>query len=153
MRVGDAVAAYGVLKALKLTDMTEEVMRAVWHNMKALRPVAEEYEKQRKEIQESLYDEKKQSEVEELSRMERRMRTEGYVPTADEEKRMRPVAAYLNDFNAKYTKAMNEAGEAETEVLTEKVSEDDILAVLKANGKGFEDMEKLLIIIKGDEQE
>lgn len=54
----EAVAAYRTLKALKTSSMSDDAAMRVWKNMKALRHVADTYDKDVEEAQESLKDDK-----------------------------------------------------------------------------------------------
>ena len=54
----EAVAAYRTLKALKTSSMSDDAALRVWKNMKALRHVADTYDKDVEEAQESLKDDK-----------------------------------------------------------------------------------------------
>ena len=52
----EAVAAYKTLKALKTSSMSDDAAMRVWKNMKALRHVADTYDKDVEEAQESMKD-------------------------------------------------------------------------------------------------
>jgi hypothetical protein len=54
----EAVVAYRTLKALKTSSMSDDAAMRVWKNMKALRQVADTYDKDVEEAQQSLKDDK-----------------------------------------------------------------------------------------------
>ena len=54
----EAVNAYKTLKGFKTSSLSEETMLAVWKNMKALRSIADTFDKDKEEAQESLKDDK-----------------------------------------------------------------------------------------------
>ena len=51
-----AVEAYRALKTLKVGCINDDAMLAVWRNLKALRPISENYDKDIEEVRTTLQD-------------------------------------------------------------------------------------------------
>ena len=86
----EAVNAYKTLKGLKTSSLSEETMLAVWKNMKALRSIADTFDKDKEEAQDSLKDDKfeeMQDKLKTAQENERKMKNEGYTYTRSEERR------------------------------------------------------------------
>ena len=98
----EAVAAYRTLKALKTSSMSDDAAMRVWKNMKALRHVADTYDKDVEEAQESLKDDKfeeMQLKLQECQQLEQKHANEGYEYTKDYSAKFAEVNEYF--FNQK----------------------------------------------------
>ena len=140
----EAVNAYKTLKGFKTSSLSEETMLAVWKNMKALRSIADTFDKDKEEAQESLKDDK----FEEM---------QGKLKTAQENERkmkeedtdlLQEVNAYFAGFSKKTMEYFNELADKEVEVEITEVEEAELLKAIKACEKGFDDMEMLACICK-----
>ena len=86
-----AVEAYKILKELKVAGMSDEAMLAVWKNLKALRPISENYDKDIEEVRTTLQDkefEAMQQRVVKAQEVERRAKEEDRELTDRRDKRV-----------------------------------------------------------------
>lgn len=147
----EAVDAYRTLKALKTSSMSDDAAMRVWKNMKALRQVADTYDKDVKEAQESLKDDKfeeMQGKLKTAQENERKMKEEGYTYTKEDTDLLQEVNAYFAAFGKKTMEYFNELADKEVEVEITEVEEAELLKAIKACEKSFDDMEMLACICK-----
>ena len=139
----EAVAAYRTLKALKTSSMSDDAAMRVWKNMKALRHVADTYDKDVEEAQESLKDDK----LQECQQLEQKHANEGYEYTKDDSAKFAEVNEYFFNQKQKTEKYFKELADKEVEVAIEEVEEKEIFKAAKDCGLKFADMESLEVVI------
>lgn len=144
----EAVAAYRTLKALKTSSMSDDAAMRVWKNMKALRHVADTYDKDVEEAQESLKDDKfeeMQLKLQECQQLEQKHANEGY--TKDDSAKFAEVNEYFFNQKQKTEKYFKELADKEVDVAIEEVEEKEIFKAAKDCGLKFADMESLEVVI------
>lgn len=142
----EAVNAYKTLKGFKTSSLSEETMLAVWKNMKALRHVADTYDKDVEEAQESLKDDKfdeMQRKLQECQQLEQKHADEGYEYTKDDSAKFAEVNEYFFNQKQKTEKYFSDLANAEVEVAIEAVDEKELFKAAKDCGLKFADMESL----------
>lgn len=146
----EAVNAYKTLKGFKTSSLSEETMLAVWKNMKALRHVADTYDKDVEEAQESLKDDKfeeMQRKLQECQQLEQKHADEGYEYTKDDSAKFAEVNEYFFNQKQKTEKYFKELADKEIEVSIEEVDEKELFKAAKDCGLKFADMETLEVVI------
>lgn len=146
----EAVNAYKTLKGFKTSSLSEETMLAVWKNMKALRHVADTYDKDVEEAQESLKDDKfeeMQRKLQECQQLEQKHADEGYEYTKDDSAKFAEVNQYFFNQKQKTEKYFSDLANAEVEVSIEAVDEKELFKAAKDCGLKFADMETLDVVI------
>lgn len=146
----EAVNAYKTLKGFKTSSLSEETMLAVWKNMKALRHVADTYDKDVEEAQESLKDDKfeeMQRKLQECQQLEQKHADEGYEYTKDDSAKFAEVNQYFFNQKQKTEKYFKELADKEIEVSIEEVDEKELFKAAKDCGLKFADMESLEVVI------
>lgn len=146
----EAVDAYRTLKALKTSSMSDDAALRVWKNMKALRQVADTYDKDVKEAQESLKDDKfeeMQCKLQECQQLEQKHANEGYEYTKDDSAKFAEVNEYFFNQKQKTEKYFSDLANAEVEVSIEEVDEKELFKAAKDCGLKFADMETLDVVI------
>ena len=142
----EAVNAYKTLKGFKTSSLSEETMLAVWKNMKALRHVADTYDKDVEEAQESLKDDKfdeMQRKLQECQQLEQKHADEGYEYTKEDSAKFAEVNEYFFNQKQKTEKYFSDLANAEVEVAIEAVDEKELFKAAKDCGLKFADMESL----------
>lgn len=146
----EAVNAYKTLKGFKTSSLSEETMLAVWKNMKALRSIADTYDKDVEEAQESLKDDKfeeMQRKLQECQQLEQKHADEGYEYTKDDSAKFAEVNQYFFNQKQKTEKYFKELADKEVEVSIEAVDEKELFKAAKDCGLKFADMETLDVVI------
>lgn len=146
----EAVAAYKTLKGFKTSSLSEETMLAVWKNMKALRSIADTFDKDKEEAQESLKDDKfeeMQGKLQECQQLEQKHADEGYEYTKDDSAKFAEVNEYFFNQKQKTEKYFKELADKEVEVAIEAVDEKELFKAAKDCGLKFADMETLDVVI------
>lgn len=146
----EAVNAYKTLKGFKTSSLSEETMLAVWKNMKALRHVADTYDKDVEEAQESLKDDKfeeMQRKLQECQQLEQKHADEGYEYTKEDSAKFAEVNEYFFNQKQKTEKYFSDLANAEVEVDIEAVDEKELFKAAKDCGLKFADMESLEVVI------
>lgn len=146
----EAVNAYKTLKGFKTSSLSEETMLAVWKNMKALRHVADTYDKDVEEAQESLKDDKfdeMQRKLQECQQLEQKHADEGYEYTKEDSAKFAEVNEYFFNQKQKTEKYFSDLANAEVEVAIEAVDEKELFKAAKDCGLKFADMESLEVVI------
>lgn len=142
----EAVNAYKTLKGFKTSSLSEETMLAVWKNMKALRHVADTYDKDVEEAQESLKDDKfdeMQRKLQECQQLEQKHADEGYEYTKEDSAKFAEVNEYFFNQKQKTEKYFSDLANAEVEVAIEAVDDKELFKAAKDCGLKFADMESL----------
>ena len=146
----EAVVAYRTLKALKTSSMSDDAAMRVWKNMKALRQVADTYDKDVEEAQESLKDDKfneMQLMLQECQQLEQKHTDDGYEYTKDDSAKFAEVNQYFFNQKQKTEKYFADLANAEVEVSIEEVDEKELFKAAKDCGLKFADMESLEVVI------
>ena len=146
----EAVNAYKTLKGFKTSSLSEETMLAVWKNMKALRHVADTYDKDVEEAQESLKDDKfeeMQRKLQECQQLEQKHADEGYEYTKEDSTKFAEVNQYFFNQKQKTEKYFSDLANAKVEVAIEDVDEKELFKAAKDCGLKFADMESLEVVI------
>lgn len=146
----EAVNAYKTLKGFKTSSLSEETMLTVWKNMKALRSIADTYDKDVEEAQESLKDDKfeeMQRKLQECQQLEQKHADEGYEYTKDDSAKFAEVNEYFFNQKQKTEKYFSDLANAEVEVSIEAVDEKELFKAAKDCGLKFADMETLDVVI------
>lgn len=146
----EAVAAYRTLKAFKTSSMSDDAAMRVWKNMKALRHVADTYDKDVEEAQNSLKDDKfeeMQRKLQECQQLEQKHADEGYEYNKDDSAKFAEVNQYFFNQKQKTEKYFSDLANAEVEVAIEAVEEKELFKAAKDCGLKFADMESLEVVI------
>lgn len=146
----EAVNAYKTLKGFKTSSLSEETMLAVWKNMKALRSIADTYDKDVEEAQESLKDDKfeeMQRKLQECQQLEQKHADDDYEYTKDDSAKFAEVNEYFFNQKQKTEKYFSDLANAEVEVAIEAVDEKELFKAAKDCGLKFADMETLEVVI------
>ena len=141
-----AVEAYKVLKELKVADMNDDAMLAVWRNLKALRPISENYDKDIEEVRTTLQDkefEAMQQRVVKAQEVERRAKEEARELTEAEKREIAEINAWFAAWNKKGEEYFKSLSEKEVEITIELLDATELLKAFKGSDRTFEDAEKL----------
>ena len=141
-----AVESYKILKELKVADMNDDAMLAVWRNLKALRPISENYDKDIEEVRTTLQDkefEAMQQRVVKAQEVERRAKEEARELTEAEKREIAEINAWFAAWNKKGEEYFKSLSEKEVEITIELLDATELLKAFKGSDKTFEDAEKL----------
>ena len=136
----EAVAAYKTMKALKTSSMSDDAAMRVWKNMKALRHVADTYDKDVEEAQESLKDDKfeeMQRKLQECQQLEQKHADDDYEYTKDDSAKFAEVNEYFFNQKQKTEKYFSDLANAKVEVAIEDVDEKELFKAAKDCGLKF----------------
>ena len=132
------VNAYKALKEMKVSDMSDDEMVAVWDNLKSFRKVSENYDKDVSDRNTSLIDDK----VKEMSerrnkalQLENDEKAGKYKRTSKDIQEVQELNMYFNSFNAKYNKAMKDHADQKVEVTVSKIDSKEFIKAFKQSGK------------------
>ena len=134
----------------KVTILGDDAAMRVWKNMKALRHVADTYDKDVEEAQESLKDDKfeeMQRKLQECQQLEQKHSDESYEYTKDDSAKFAEVNQYFFNQKQKTEKYFSDLANAEVEVSIEEVDEKELFKAAKDCGLKFADMENLEVVI------
>ena len=146
-----AVEAYRALKTLKVAGMSDEAMLAVWKNLKVLRPISENYDKDIEEVRVTLQDEefeKMQQRVKEAQEVERRAKEEVRDMTAAEKREIAEINEWFAAWNKKGQEYFKELAEKEVKVDIVEIDVEELLKAFKMSDHTFEEVEKLAWMTK-----
>ena len=146
-----AVETYRTLKMLKVADMSDEAMLAVWKNLKALRPVSETYDKDIEEVRATLQDDefkKMQQRVREAQEVERRAKEEARDMTDAEKREIAEINGWFAAWNKKGQEYFKELAEKEVKVDIVEIDVEELLKAFKMSDHTFEEVEKLAWMTK-----
>ena len=141
-----AVESYKILKELKVADMNDDAMLAVWRNLKALRPISENYDKDIEEVRTTLQDkefEAMQQRVVKAQEVERRAKEEARELTEAEKREIAEINAWFAAWNKKGEEYFKSLSEKEVEITIELLDTVELLKAFKGSDRTFEDAEKL----------
>lgn len=145
----EAVLAYKQLKDIKVNKLNDETMLAIWKDIRVLRKVAEEYDKDVKEASNSLQDDEFKSMQKRLIEAQRRSaQSSDEEMTEDEKKDVIEINSYFEDFNKKGETYFKELADKEIELELELVDSSEILKALKGADKTLESAIELEFIMK-----
>lgn len=145
----EAVLAYKQLKEIKVNKLNDETMLAIWKDIRVLRKVAEEYDKDVKEASNSLQDDEFKSMQKRLIEAQRRSaQSSDEEMTEDEKKDVIEINSYFEDFNKKGETYFKELADKEIELELELVDSSEILKALKGADKTLESAIELEFIMK-----
>lgn len=142
----DALNGYGILKELKVSTLSDKAMMGIWKDIKTLRPIHEEWQKDIEEVAKTLQDEeytKMQTRLQNAQQREAKVNAKEYTLTEDDKKDIADINAYFAAFNEKSKQYLEELGSKEHEVDICKVGDEELLKAMKASDKGFAEMEVL----------
>jgi len=132
------VNAYKALKEMKVSDMSDDEMVAVWDNLKSFRKVSENYDKDVSDRNTSLIDDK----VKEMSerrnkalQLENDEKAGKYKRTSKDIQEVQELNMYFNSFNAKYNKAMKDLADKKIEVKVSEIDSKEFIKAFKQSGK------------------
>ena len=132
------VNAYKALKEMKVSDMSDDEMVAVWDNLKSFRKVSENYDKDVSDRNTSLIDDK----VKEMSerrnkalQLENEEKAGKYKRTPKDIQEVQELNMYFNSFNSKYNKAMKDLADQKVEVTVSKIDSKEFIKAFKQSGK------------------
>ena len=141
-----AVEAYKILKELKVAGMSDEAMLAVWKNLKALRPISENYNKDIEEVRTTLQDdefEAMQQRVVKAQEVECKAKEEARDMTEAEKREIAEINTWFAAWNRKGEEYLKSLSEKEIEVEIEAIDATELLKAFKGSDRTFEDAEKL----------
>ena len=137
------VNAYKASKEMKVSDMSDDEMVAVWDNLKSFRKVSENYDKDVSDRNTSLIDDK----VKEMSerrnkalQLENDEKAGKYKRTSKDIQEVQELNMYFNSFNAKYNKAMKDLADQKVEVTVSKIDSKEFIKAFKQSGKTMGDI-------------
>ena len=132
------VNAYKALKEMKVSDMSDDEMMAVWDNLKSFRKISDTYDKDVSDRNTSLIDDK----VKEMSeRRNKALQLENdenagkYKRTSKDIQEVQELNMYFNSFNAKYNKAMKDLADQKIEVKVSEIDSKEFIKAFKQSGK------------------
>lgn len=145
----EAVLAYKQLKDIKVNKLNDETMLAIWKDIRVLRKVAEEYDKDVKEASNSLQDDEFKNMQKRLIEAQRRSaQSSDEEMTEDEKKDVIEINSYFEDFNKKGETYFKSLADKELELELELVDSSEILKALKGADKTLESAIELEFIMK-----
>lgn len=151
VKTTDAKNAYQLLKEMKMTELSDVTLVGAWKNLKALRPVAEEYDKDVSEARATLEDEEHAKMTERLQnalRREQEVKDGKRVMTPEDTHDVQEINKWFADYQARGKKFFDDIAQKEVEVEITKLPESEMLKALKENGKTLEVMESLAWMIE-----
>ena len=132
------VNAYKALKEMKVSDMSEDEMMAVWDNLKSFRKISDTYDKDVSDRNTSLIDDK----VKEMSerrnkalQLENDEKAGKYKRTAKDIQEVQELNMYFNSFNSKYNKVMKDLADQKIEVKVSEIDSKEFIKAFKQSGK------------------
>lgn len=146
-----AVNAYKVLKSLKVKDLNEELCLNIWKNMKALRPINETYEKDVKDIADSLKsdeDEKWEERKQKAGELELKVKNGVIKYTMDDIDELVAIGKHNNELEKKHIPRLTELNDAEVEVDIKPIKEADFIKAIKLNDQSIGVMDELDFLIE-----
>ena len=145
------VGAYNFLKRLKVKELSDEVCVNIWKDIKAFRATAETYEKDTKDIDESLKGDEADKWNERIQKavdLENKVKAGEAEYTSDDIKEQKAVSAYLTELTNKKNKLVNELNDAEVEVDIKPIKEADFIKAIKLNDQSIGVMDELDFMIE-----
>lgn len=148
MNTQEAYNAYMVLKGLKMNEASDDTLSKLWENMITLAPIAEEMEKSEKLAKETLEDEEFKKMQERAQHMQERMSKKGVEETADDVKEAGELRKYFEEYNKKGEEFFKKIHEKAVKITLKKIKVNELMKLMKINGKTLGDLEKLQMMIE-----
>lgn len=129
-----AVEAYKILKDIKVKDVESSVAVTLWKDIKALRPIKEEYEKDVEEAKKTLQDEEFKSMNERLKKqiqVEADAKNSNTPLTAEQQEEARALNEYFANANKRGHDYFEELNNKAVEVDVENVAIETLVKTLK----------------------
>ena len=128
---------YGLLKQSRTTKMEDQGRLKVLRIIKALRPMAQEYEADVKEARDKMKD----KDFDRMTAKAEKWQAEGDKALTEEEKMA--VNAYFAKYNKKVSEAVTAIAGKAKKMELDKLSQDEFLRLIKSNDYTGEQMELL----------
>lgn len=144
--VKQCVSAYKVLKELKVNSMSDDAMLAVWRDLKVLRPVADGYNTDVKEVVNTINNDKHQQMCQMLpkyQKLEKQAMSGEYTLTEDDKLKIKELTDYFISYKKNADKYLKELESKEMEVEVNKISGAELLKALKSTELSVGIMEEL----------
>lgn len=149
--VKQCVSAYRILKELKVNSMSDAAMLAVWKNLKVLRPIAEGYDADVKEVVDTINDDKHQQMCQMLPKyrqIEQQAINGEYTLTDEDKAKLQELVDYFTAYRQNADKYIKELEDKEVEVRINKISASELLKALKNTELSVGIMEELECVLK-----
>lgn len=149
--VKQCVSAYRILKELKVNSMSDAAMLAVWKNLKVLRPIAEGYDADVKEVVDTINDDKHQQMCQMLPKyrqIEQQAISGEYTLTDEDKAKLQELVDYFTAYRQNADKYIKELEDKEVEVKINKISASELLKALKNTELSVGIMEELECLLK-----
>lgn len=145
----EAVQAYKQLKDIKVNKLSEETMLAIWKDVRVLRKVAEEYEKDVREVSNSLQDNEFKVMQKRLFEAQHHSTEKSDDEMTEEEKKdVMEINSYFEEFNKKGETYFKSLADKEIELEIELVDSSEILKALQGSDKTLESAVLLDFLMK-----
>lgn len=144
--VKQGVRAYKVLKELKVNSMSDDAMLAVWKDLKALRPIADGYDTDVKEVVDTINDDRHQKMCEELPKyqqIEQQAISGEYTLTDEDKAKLQELTEYFLSYKQNADKYLKTLENKEVGVEINKISDTELLKALKSTELSMSIMEEL----------
>lgn len=139
-----AVSAYDILKNIKVSDLTDEAAISIWRTIKQLRPISEEYNKEKEEVINTLKDDKFDDMQKRLTNAQSRdakVKAGEYKLTKKDINDIQEINTYYEIFNNKFKKYLEEMNNKLVDININKIPVEELIKVIKSEGKSFNDIE------------
>ena len=146
-----AVAAYKVLKSLKVKELNEELCLGIWKNIKALRSINETYEQDVKDIADSLKsddDEKWEERRQKAGEMELKVKNGVAKYTLDDINELVAIGKRNAELEGKQVTRLTELNDALVEVDIKPIKEADMIKAVKLNDQSIGVMDELDFLLE-----
>lgn len=144
-------ALYPLFKGLKLSSVEDSELVKVWHNLKLLRPLFQEYQTSVEEFRKTLQDskfEEMQARVVKAQEREAKVKEGSYQMTPEDIKDVTEINEYFNELNSKGQEYLSELDNQEFDLDLQLLSMASIVPALKASELKFEDLESIDFIFE-----
>lgn len=139
-----AVSAYDILKNIKVSDLTDEAAISIWRTIKQLRPISDEYNKEKEEVINTLKDDKFDDMQKRLTNAQYRdakVKAGEYKLTKKDINDIQEINTYYEVFNNKFKKYLEEMNNKLVDININKIPGEELIKVIKSEGKSFNDIE------------
>lgn len=145
-----AVTAYNLVKDMKMSSLSDDVLLKMWRNMRLLRPVCEEYDKCLADVRKTLEDDEYRAMTERLIKAQQReleLKENNRSMTSAEYKEVQEINAWFRNYEHRCKSFIEELNNKELEIAIERIPADEMVKALKGNDKTFKTIEELECII------
>ena len=146
-----AVASYNFLKSLKVKELGDDTCLAIWKNIKSFRSISETYEKDVKDVDESLkgddfevWEERRQKAAE----LEAKVNAGTATYTPADVKEQNEVISYLKGIADKKNARVKELEKVEVELEVFPIKEAEMIKAIKFNDQNIGLMDELSFLIE-----